>query len=416
MRKKLKKKIRNKLKYKSKKEVMKKTKKKIRRKIKRTEKSEVYENDSLTGVNIEEGALKDKINNVPENTLNKSKNNENSEEEKLDEKNEEYSGDGNKPSLKEIKEYSIVLSNMRKEISKAVTGQEDIVNSLLRALLCDGHVLLEGVPGIAKTLAIVTLAVVSGCTSKRIQFTVDLLPTDIVGVTTYTPGKGFETIKGPIFANFVVADEINRSPSKTQSAMIESMQERQVTIGKETFMLPLPFFVMATQNPLEQSGVYTLPEAQIDRFLFKVLMKYPKYEEEEKIMDQNITLKKFEDFGIKPITSAGEIIKMQKLAKSIYISPKIKKYILNIVSRTRKKDFKYGEYIDWGASPRASIALFIASKAQAFMRGRNFVIPSDVKNIVHEVLRHRIILTYRARAEKIDSDKVIDEIMFIESV
>ena len=330
---------------------------------------------------------------------------------------EKYSsGDENKPSADEIKRYAVLISNVKKEVAKAITGQQKIVDSLIRALVCDGHVLVEGVPGIAKTLAIKTLAIASGCSSKRIQFTVDLLPTDITGITTYTPGKGFETVKGPIFANFVIADEINRSPSKTQSALIEAMQEMQVTIGKETFQLPRPFFVMATQNPLEQSGVYTLPEAQIDRFLFKLIMGYPEYEEERKIMEENMTLKNFEEFGIKAALSAQEIIKMQKLTKRVFLSQKIKEYILNIVKRTRTKDFKDGQYIEWGCSPRASISLYIASKGNALMRGRNFVIPLDVKEVVHEVLRHRIILTYRAKAEGITSDRIIDEILDKENI
>lgn len=316
-----------------------------------------------------------------------------------------------RPSMAEIEKYSKIIAEMKKEIAGGIVGQEEIIDSLIRALLCDGHVLLEGVPGIAKTLAIRTLSVVSGCDSKRIQFTVDLLPTDITGISSYTPGKGFETIKGPIFANFLIADEINRSPPKTQSALIEAMQERQVTIGKETFALPVPFFVMATENPLEQSGVYTLPEAQVDRFLFKVLMGYPKYEEEEKIMEQNITLNKFEDLDIKPIVSPEKIIKMQNLTKAIYLARSIKKYILDIVSKTRTKDFKHGELIEWGGSPRAGIALFIAAKANALMSGRNYVIPLDVKAVAHEILRHRIILSYRAKAEGIDSDRIIDEIL-----
>ena len=322
----------------------------------------------------------------------------------------------NRPNSEELRKHAELIVKMKSEISKGVTGQEKIVDSLIMALLCDGHVLLEGVPGIAKTLAIKTLGVVSGCSVERIQFTVDLLPTDITGITTYTPGKGFETIKGPIFSNFIIADEINRSPSKTQSALIEAMQEMQVTIAKETFKLPIPFFVMATQNPLEQSGVYMLPEAQIDRFLFKLIMSYPKYSEEKKIMEENMTLKKFEEFGIKSIVSPADILKMQKLTKRIFLDDKIKSYILNIVKRTRTKDFKYGEYIEWGSSPRASIALFIASKAKALMSGRNFVVPSDVRGVVHDVMRHRVILNYRARAEGVDSDKVIDEILAAENV
>ena len=311
----------------------------------------------------------------------------------------------------EIKEIAEVISKIKKEMSKVVVGQEKIIKGFICALLCDGHVLLEGVPGIAKTLIVKTLAEVSGCVSKRIQFTVDLLPTDIVGITTYTPEKGFETIKGPIFANFIVADEINRSPPKTQSALIEAMQERQVTIGKDTFKLSLPFFVMANNNPIETSGVYDLPEAQIDRFLFKLLIEYPKNEDEKKIMEQNITLKKFESFGIKPILSPEKIIEMQEITKKIYIDERVKDYIVRIVDKTRKRDFENGKYIDWGGSPRANIGLFIASKAWALMDGRDYVIPEDVKSIVHYVLRHRIILNYKAKAEGIDSDKIIDEIL-----
>jgi len=311
----------------------------------------------------------------------------------------------------EIKEIAEIISKLKKEIAKVVVGQEEVINAFICALLCDGHVLLEGVPGIAKTLIIKTLAKASGCSSKRVQFTVDLLPSDIVGITTYTPQKGFEIIKGPIFANFIVADEINRSPPKTQSALIEAMQEKQVTIGKETFKLPLPFFVMANNNPIEVSGVYTLPEAQIDRFLFKLVIEYPDNEEEKRIMEDNITIKKFEDFDIKAILSPEKIIKMQKLTKKIYIDEKIKDYIVRIVDKTRKRDFENGQYIEWGGSPRANIGLFIASKAWALMHGRDYVVPKDVKDIAHYVLRHRIILNYRAKAEKLTSDNIIDEIL-----
>lgn len=314
-------------------------------------------------------------------------------------------------SMEDVQKYSLIIEEMKKEVSKAVIGQGKVIDSLISALLCNGHVLLEGVPGIAKTLAIRTLAVVSGCSVERIQFTVDLLPTDITGVTTYTPGKGFETLKGPLFANYIIADEINRSPPKTQSALMEAMQERQVTIGKETYKLPAPFFVMATQNPLESSGVYLLPEAQLDRFLFKVLMGYPEREEENEVMGKNITLMKFEDYGLKPIVSPGKIIEMQNLTKKIFISPKIRNFILDIVEKTRNKDFKHGEFIEWGGSPRASIALFIASKSRALIRGRNFVIPIDVKEASYEVLRHRIILNYRATAENVTADDIIDEVL-----
>jgi len=311
----------------------------------------------------------------------------------------------------EIREVYKLISQVREEVSKAVIGQKKVVDAFLCAILCDGHVLLEGVPGIAKTLLVKTLAEASGCTSNRIQFTVDLLPSDILGITTYTPDKGFETIKGPVFANYIVADEINRSPPKTQSAMIEAMQEKQVTIGKETYSLPSPFFVMANNNPLESSGVYDLPEAQVDRFLFKVLMGYPNKGEEIKIVENNMTLKKFASFDIKPILSPEKIIEMQKITKEIYMDEKVKEYLVRIIEKTRKRDFHHGQYIEWGGSPRASIGLFIASKAWALMNGRNYVIPQDIKDIAHYVLRHRIILNYKARAEGIDSDKIIDEIL-----
>ena len=325
----------------------------------------------------------------------------------------EYQGTekSEKPDSHEIKESSKVISQIKKEVAKAIVGQEEVIESLIGAILCDGHVLLEGVPGIAKTLSIKSIAKASGCHSKRIQFTVDLLPTDIIGLTTYTPEKGFEVIKGPIFSNFVIADEINRSPAKTQSALIEAMQEKQVTIGKETFKLPLPFFVMATENPIETGGVYTLPEAQIDRFLFKINMGYPKIQDEEKIMLQNSTLNKFESFKIESVTNPEKIVQMQALTQKIYLSEKIKKYILRIIELTRTKELEHGDYVEWGASPRATIALFIASKARALIKGRNFVVPGDVKEAAYEVLRHRIILSYKARVEKISSEKIIEEIL-----
>lgn len=320
-------------------------------------------------------------------------------------------GPKSKASPSDAKEAAKALQVIKKEIAKAFFGQEAVVNSLLRALVCNGHVLMEGVPGIAKTLAIRTLAQVSGCTFQRIQFTADLLPTDIVGMTMYNPRQGFEIAKGPVFANFIIADEINRSPPKTQSALIEAMQERQVTLGKTTFQLPEPFFVMANQNPIETEGVYSLPEAQIDRFLFKVLIDYPAERDEEKIMEENMTFKKFEDFDIQKMISPQKIILMQNLVHKIYLDEKVKKYIMEIVKMTRTKDFENGKYIELGASPRASISLYIASKAEALMKGRNFVIPSDVKTVAKEVLRHRIILSYKAKADGVTSDKIIEEIL-----
>ncbi|MDD5192216.1 MAG: MoxR family ATPase [Candidatus Nanoarchaeia archaeon] len=300
---------------------------------------------------------------------------------------------------------------MKKEMSKVLVGQDEISDGLIRGLLCNSHVLVEGVPGIAKTLAIRALASVTGCEVKRIQFTVDMLPTDITGITNYTPEKGFEVVKGPIFANFVIADEINRAPPKTQSALMEAMQEKQVTIGKENFQLTLPFFVMATENPIENAGVYPLPEAQVDRFLFKLMMDYPKLEEEKQVLETNMTLRKFEEFDLKPVTSPKEIIKMQDIARRVYLDDNIKNYILAIVRKTRQRDFPNAEYLSYGCSPRASIGLFIASKARALMQGRNYVLPEDVKHVVFDVMRHRLILSYKASIQKISPDDIIKDIL-----
>jgi len=317
--------------------------------------------------------------------------------------------------LKEgIRDYSSILNRIKQELSKVVVGQDVIINGLLRGLVADGHVLVEGVPGVAKTLIIKTLAKVVGCKQKRIQFTVDLLPTDILGITAYDEKKGFYTIKGPIFAHFILADEINRSPAKTQSALIEAMQERQVTIGKQTYKLEYPFFVMATENPIETAGTYPLPEAQIDRFLFKLLMVYPKFGEEKEIITQNVNLKKFEDFNIKPIIDPQKIIEMQDFVKKIYLKEEIKDYIVKIVEATRnpkKYGITFGKYMEWGASPRASINLFIASKTEALFKKSCFVIPQHIKDVAHDVLRHRILLNYEGQAEGIKTDHIIDEIL-----
>jgi len=316
--------------------------------------------------------------------------------------------------LKKVKQCHELLSKVREEVKKTVIGQDKIVTGLLRGILANGHVLVEGLPGIAKTLLVRTLATVSGCKYSRIQFTVDLLPTDIIGMQSYLEGKGFVTLKGPIFANFILADEINRTPPKTQSALLEAMQERQVTIAKETYPLPAPFFVMATQNPIEQEGVYRLPEAQVDRFLFKLLMYYPTMEDEQKILKTNITLKKFEDYDLKPVLTPSKIIEMQSFVKTIYLDPEIEKYIVRIVDATRypsKYKISYAKYIEWGCSPRAGIAMFIGAKTEALLEGKGFVTPQHVKNVAYDVLRHRLILTYEAEAEKITPDMVIKEIL-----
>ena len=307
-----------------------------------------------------------------------------------------------------------IINEIKKEISKVVIGQEKVVNGFLRALLSDGNVLVEGVPGLAKTLIVRALSAVMGCEFSRIQFTPDLLPTDIIGITAYEREKGFYVLKGPIFGNFILADEINRAPPKVQSALLESMQEKQATIGKETFDMPMPFFVLATQNPLEQLGVYPLPEAQIDRFLFKLNIGYPSTKEEQAILNTNITTKKFEIFNLKPIMSVEKILEMQDDVKKIYLDKKIEKYIVQIIDATRNPDkykVKLGKYIEWGASPRASIGLFIASKAEALIQGKTFVTPQYVKEVAYDILRHRVILSYEAQSENIKVEDVISEIL-----
>jgi len=309
------------------------------------------------------------------------------------------------------KDVPILIEKVEKELGKIVVGQKEVIHGILNAVLCGGHVLVEGVPGIAKTLLIKAMASVMGCEMKRIQFTVDLLPTDITGITSYTPKKGFEIIKGPVFANFIIADEINRSPPKTQSALLEAMQEKAVTISRKTYKLPEPFFVMANENPIEVSGVYSLPEAQVDRFLFKLIMRYPKQDEEIKILAQNVTMNNFEDFKLNSILSPQKILQLQKRVKEVYSSNEIKDYIVKIVEETRSKDFDYAKYISYGASPRASISMFIASKAEALMKGRNYVVPADVKAIAYSVLRHRIILNYEAEAEKLSTDEIIEHVL-----
>ncbi len=310
--------------------------------------------------------------------------------------------------------YGKQFSRIKEEMKKIVVGQDQVVDSLIEALLANGHVLVEGIPGVGKTLIVRTLARITGCQFSRIQFTPDLLPTDIVGITTYEEGKGFFTVKGPIFSNFVLADEINRSPPKVQSALLESMQERQATIGKETFQLPSPFFVMATQNPIEQLGTYKLPEAQVDRFLFKVLMTYPTPEQEIHILKKNITIHDFTEFELEPVLTATDIIDAQRFAKKIYLNKKIERYLVRIVEATRdptKYNVELGKYIGYGASPRSSIALYISSKAHALVRGRGYVTPQDVKDVAHNVLRHRVLLNFEGEAEEIKPEQIIQEIL-----
>ena len=313
----------------------------------------------------------------------------------------------------QIASKSSFVSMIRTGMDRRIVGQEHLVDSLLIALLCNGHILLEGVPGLAKTLAIKTLANLVDAKYSRIQFTPDLLPADVLGTQIYSVKKEeFQIKKGPIFANFVLADEINRAPAKVQSALLEAMQERQVTIGEETFRLPDPFLVMATQNPIEQEGTYPLPEAQVDRFLLKVVIGYPKKDEEKLIIRQNI---KSALEPVRPVLDPKEILEVQKIVEKIYIDEKIENYIVDIVFATRMPA-KYGlndlqSLVSFGASPRASISLALASRAYAFLQGRGYVIPEDVRAVCHDVLRHRIGLSYEAEANNITADEVISEIL-----
>ncbi len=319
-----------------------------------------------------------------------------------------------KSDPKKIQKYNQIIRNMKNEVQKIIVGQSEAIHSLIRGLLTNAHVLVEGVPGIAKTVLLRALSKVVSCDFNRVQFTVDLLPTDITGLTAYDQEKGFYVVKGPIFTNFLLADEINRAPPKTQSALLEAMQERQVTIGRQTFPLHKPFFVMATQNPLEQAGVYELPEAQLDRFLFKVIMGYPKIDEEVIIIDRNIDIQTFDSYGLKSITNGKELIEMQEFTKTIFLSEKLKNYITRIIDATRnpkKYGIKTGIYIDYGGSPRASIGLAIAGKAEALLQGQSFVTAQNIKNVAHEVLRHRIILSYEGIANNVSSDDIIDEVL-----
>ncbi|MBX7226673.1 MAG: MoxR family ATPase [Chitinophagales bacterium] len=313
----------------------------------------------------------------------------------------------------EIREKSAFLGLIQQEIGKSIIGQKYMTERLMIALLCQGHILLEGLPGLAKTLAIKSLADAISVKFSRIQFTPDLLPADIVGTMIYNQAKGsFEVRKGPVFANFLLADEINRAPAKVQSALLQAMQERMITIGDTTYPLQEPFMVMATQNPIEQEGTYPLPEAQVDRFMLKVKISYPEYEEERQIIRQNLL---DESPKINAVVEASSILSARKLVKRIYMDEKIEKYILDIVFASRQPEkFKLNglqNLISFGASPRASISLAMASKAYAFMRNRGFVIPEDVRAVCYDVLRHRIGITYEAEAENLNSDAIIGQII-----
>ena len=310
-----------------------------------------------------------------------------------------------------------LVTKIREEVGKVIVGQEKLIDRLILALVTDGHILLEGVPGLAKTLSVNTLAKALGLDFKRISFTPDLLPADVVGTLVYSPKTGeFTPKKGPVFTNLLLADEINRAPAKVQSALLESMQERQVTIGDETYRLPHPFLVLATQNPIEQEGTYPLPEAQVDRFMFKCLVETPSKSDERRIMERFAQGAKTPEAST--IATPEAIASLRDTLKEVYCDEKVGDYILDIVFATREPDKVKGleelkEQIQVGASPRATLALNKASRANALVHGRAYATPQDVKEIVHDVLRHRILLTYEAEAENINSDNVIDKILSV---
>jgi MoxR-like ATPase len=312
-----------------------------------------------------------------------------------------------------VAEKAELIDRLSAELRKTIVGQQEMISRLLVGLLTDGHILLEGVPGLAKTTAIKSLAKALSTSFQRIQFTPDLLPADLIGTMIYMPGEGtFKTRKGPIFANFILADEINRAPSKVQSALLEAMQERQVTIGDATYPLEGLFLVMATQNPIEQEGTYPLPEAQVDRFMLKIKISYPQPDEERRVLDMALdgTTR-----AIQPVLTPAEIYGMQEVVRLIYIDDQVKEYILNVVRATRDPaSFQLADLaplIDYGASPRASIYLGLGARAMAFLNGRGYVTPQDVKDIAQDVLRHRVILTYEAEAEEMTAEDVIAKIL-----
>ncbi|MDP4879256.1 MAG: MoxR family ATPase [Opitutales bacterium] len=308
---------------------------------------------------------------------------------------------------------SETLQNIRKEVGKVVVGQEALVERLLLALLCNGHVLLEGVPGVAKTLTVNSLAKAIHAGFGRIQFTPDLLPGDLTGTLVYDPrNHTFTPEKGPIFTNLLLADEVNRAPAKVQSALLEAMQEKQVTLGKETFDLPKPFLVLATQNPIEQEGTYALPEAQVDRFMFKLKVGYPSMDEELIVMQRMANTQPLLD--IAPILTIEELMQMRAELEKVFIDEKVERYILRLVDATRhpeRYDLDLSRYLRFGASPRASIYLSLASRGHALMQGRDYATPQDVKDVSHDILRHRMAISYRAEAESSTSDGLLDQIL-----
>ncbi|MEK6924092.1 MAG: MoxR family ATPase [Candidatus Micrarchaeota archaeon] len=311
----------------------------------------------------------------------------------------------------EAAKHSATARKVKEEAGHVLVNHADVVEKIFLGLLCDGNVLIEGLPGTGKTLLVKTLAGISGCQFSRIQFTPDLLPSDIVGITSFSKQKGFFIVKGPVFANFLLASGINRAPPKVQSALLEAMQERQVTIGKETYPLPRPFFVMATQNPLESLGTYPLPDAQIDRFIFKLQMGHCEKQDERRILDQCPT----GDCGtVRRLLSPEAILELQEATKRVYINDKVKRYVVSIVDATRNPKhygIRHANVVEWGSSPRASISLFIAAKARALVEGKTFATPLHVKRIAHDVLRHRITFNYEGQAQNISQNEFITDLL-----
>jgi len=315
-----------------------------------------------------------------------------------------------------ISQESAFINDLKRSLGKVIVGQEDLINRILIGLLANGHILLEGVPGLAKTLTVKTLAQLINTQFQRIQFTPDMLPADLLGTLIFNQKNGsFETRKGPIFANIILADEINRSPAKVQSALLEAMQERQVTIGDETYQLAPPFLVLATQNPIEQEGTYPLPEAQVDRFMLKLRVDYPSKDEERDILKRMASTN--EIHNVEPVINADQILKAQSTINDIYVDEKVEDYVINLVFATRDpQQYNLGEMenlIDYGASPRATINLILAAKARAFLQHRGYVTPEDVRFVGKDVLRHRLILTYEAEAEELSSEDILQRMFDI---
>jgi MoxR-like ATPase len=311
-----------------------------------------------------------------------------------------------------VREESAFVERIREQVRRVIVGQQYMIDRLLVGLLANGHVLLEGVPGLAKTMAVTTLSRTLRTKFQRIQFTPDLLPADLIGTLVYNPQSGAFTVKkGPIFANIILADEVNRAPAKVQSALLEAMQEKQVTIGEETFPLDEPFLVLATQNPIEQEGTYPLPEAQVDRFMLKLKIGYPSKDEERVILDRMAFTDA--DLDVEPVVTPGDILHARSVVDEIYVDEKVRDYIVDVVFATRspeRYELDIANLIEWGASPRATIYLTLAAKANAFLEGRGYVTPQDVKTIGMDVLRHRVIITYEAEAEELTSENVVQQI------